>query len=122
MHYYTSLGNCAGFKGSASTFMTEPSSRCGSHLPARFEDFDVLLNAVTHRLRQAATTETVTLADVVQECADALEQLQRMLTETREQRPVQVLREQNTGAIVTCWASQHLRGGFARTTSTGETA
>lgn len=122
MHYYTSFGHWAGFKGSASTFMAKLSSRSSISLPVPDEDFDVLFNAVTQRLRMAATAETATLSDVVHECTDALEQLQQMLRETREKLLLQVLPEQNTGDILVCWASQQVRDGFARTNSNRRTA
>ena len=78
MHYYTSSGTCAGLDGSKPTFVPEPTPPCSNGAPLGVEDFELLHNAITQRLRIAASDDSAMLASIALECSEALGQLQQL--------------------------------------------
>ena len=78
MHYYTSSGNCAGLDDDKPTFVPEPAPPCGNGAQLGIEDFELLHNAITQRLRLAASDDSAMLAAIALECSEALGQLQQL--------------------------------------------
>lgn len=84
MHCYPAPEIRTDLRTASPSFLAKDIPRRGASKALAIHDIDMLLQAVTQRLRQAAGSDTPALSTLVLECTDALDQLHTALEEQRE--------------------------------------
>lgn len=84
MHCYPAPEIRTDLRTASPTFLAKDIPRLGASTAMAIRDIDMLLRAVTERLRQAARSDAPALSTLVLECTDALDQLHAALMEQCE--------------------------------------
>lgn len=90
---------CADLRTGNPTFLVNGLPRHGTSPAITIRDIDMLFQAVTERLRQAARSDAASLPSLVLECTDALDQLHEALIEQCEAIRLTFTMNETGGAI-----------------------